>query len=40
MYITFSAGVILINVWYDWKLLIIIFLLMWANNIDLGTKKQ
>lgn len=30
------AGIILCFVWYDWKLFVILFLLLWANNISIS----
>ena len=28
------SGITLACIWFSWKLVLIIFLLMWANNID------
>ena len=33
--ILFITGIILTLVWYDWKLLLIWFILTWSNNIEI-----
>jgi len=33
--ILFITGIILTLVWYDWKLLLIWFILTWSNNIGI-----
>jgi len=35
--ILFITGIILTLVWYDWKLLLIWFILTWSNNIGIDT---
>ncbi len=32
-------AIILIFVWYDWKLFIILMLFVWGNNIQLSNKS-
>ena len=31
----FVTGIALTLLWYDWRLLLIIFLMMWSNNIGI-----
>jgi len=31
-------GIALIIKWYDWKLLIILFVILWANNIMISNR--
>lgn len=35
-----TSGVLLTFCWYDWKLFVIIMLIMWANNIDNSQKYK
>jgi len=35
--ILFITGIALTLVWYDWKLLLIWFILAWSNNIGIDT---
>lgn len=32
-------GIALTLLWYDWKLLLILFLIMWSNNIGIASNK-
>ena len=38
----FILGIILTLLWYDWKLLLILFIMAWSNNIgiDININKQ
>ena len=36
--VIFLIAVVLTFVWYDWKLLVLMMLYLWSNNIDLKIK--
>ena len=33
-------GMVLTFVWFGWKLMLILFILFWSNNIDESTKRK
>jgi len=40
MYLLALAGSVLCVTWFDWKLLLLFFIFIWANNIDLKIKEE
>ena len=36
----FSVGIILGLLWYEWKLLLVIYIFLAANNIEQGAKQS
>lgn len=34
------VGTVLAFVWFDWRLALVLFLLLWSNNIGMSTNKK